>query len=143
MKQDRPLALGLALFLVIILTVLATSIQPINKPNRDFAELKTETQQAGTGDRAVKSGDKVKMHYTGTLKDGTEFDTSRDGDPLEFTVGTGEVIKGWDQGLIGMKLGEKRRLEIPASLAYGSQAREKIPANSGLIFEVELMGFVE
>jgi len=88
-----------------------------------------------------RKGDKLKMHYTGTLEDGTEFDSSIPrGDPLEFTLGMGQVIKGWDQGLMGMCQGEKRKLSIPPHLGYGeSGAPPKIPGNSVLIFEVELI----
>lgn len=88
-----------------------------------------------------RKGDKLKMHYTGTLEDGTEFDSSIPrGDPLEFTLGMGQVIKGWDQGLLGMCQGEKRKLSIPPHLGYGeSGAPPKIPGNSVLIFEVELI----
>jgi len=86
-------------------------------------------------------GDKLKMHYTGTLVDGTEFDSSIPrGDPLEFTLGMGEVIEGWDQGLLGMCQGEKRKLTIPPNLGYGETGSPpKIPGNSVLIFEVELI----
>jgi len=88
-----------------------------------------------------RKGDKLKMHYTGKLEDGTEFDSSIPrGSPLEFTLGGGQVIKGWDQGLMGMCEGEKRRLSIPPHLGYGeSGAPPKIPGNSVLIFEVELI----
>ncbi|XP_052891590.1 peptidyl-prolyl cis-trans isomerase FKBP2 [Anopheles moucheti] len=89
----------------------------------------------------TKKGDLVHMHYTGTLEDGTEFDSSIPrGNPLTFTLGMGQVIKGWDQGLLGMCEGEKRKLIIPPELGYGERgAGEKIPPNSVLIFEVELM----
>uniref|UniRef100_A0A7G3AI22 peptidylprolyl isomerase n=1 Tax=Lutzomyia longipalpis TaxID=7200 RepID=A0A7G3AI22_LUTLO len=88
----------------------------------------------------TKKGDLVHMHYTGTLEDGTVFDSSVDrGQYFTFTLGAGQVIKGWDQGLLGMCEGEKRRLVIPPELAYGKRAMgDKIPADSTLIFEVEL-----
>ncbi len=93
----------------------------------------------GTGAEAA-SGQKVKVHYTGTLTDGTKFDSSVDrGQPFEFTLGVGQVIKGWDQGVVGMKVGGKRKLVIPPDLGYGPQANGKIPANSTLVFEVELL----
>lgn len=85
-----------------------------------------------------KKGDLIHMNYVGTLTDGTEFDRSKD-QPLSFTLGSGQVIKGWDQGLLGMCVGEKRRLVIPSDLAYGSRSMGKIPADSTLIFEVEMM----
>jgi FK506-binding protein 2 len=81
------------------------------------------------------------VHYKGTLTNGNKFDSSYDrGDPLNFTVGRGQVIKGWDEGLLGMKIGEKRKLVIAPELAYGSQAvGGVIPANSTLVFETELV----
>jgi len=87
-----------------------------------------------------RRGDLLSMHYTGKLEDGTEFDSSIPrGQPLQFTLGSGQVIKGWDQGLLGMCVGEKRKLVIPPELGYGSSgAPPKIPGNSVLIFEVEL-----
>lgn len=85
-----------------------------------------------------KKGDLIHMNYVGTLTDGTEFDRSKD-QPLSFTLGSGQVIKGWDQGLLGMCVGEKRRLVIPSDLAYGSRSMGKIPADATLIFEVEMM----
>jgi len=95
----------------------------------------------GTGDE-VKSGDWVKVHYTGTLRrDGTEFDSIiKRGEPAVFKVGVGKLIKGWDEGIPGMKVGGKRKLIVPAALAYGQHARPKIPANSELVFEVEVLG---
>lgn len=94
----------------------------------------------GTGAEATK-GKLVSVHYVGTLENGTKFDSSRDrGTPFEFTLGAGQVIKGWDQGVAGMKVGGKRKLVIPADLAYGNRAIGNIPANSTLVFEVELLG---
>lgn len=93
----------------------------------------------GTGDE-VKEGDTVSVHYVGTLQDGYEFDNStKRGQPFEFTVGEGRVIKGWEQGLVGMKVGGKRILVIPPDLAYGKQAIGPIPANSVLVFSIELL----
>ena len=102
-------------------------------------ELITEDVVIGTGDEA-KQGDSVSVHYTGTFTDGNKFDSSVDrGTPFNFTLGAGNVIKGWDLGVVGMKVGGKRKLTIPPSLAYGDQATGPIPANSTLIFEVELL----
>ncbi|GLG93199.1 hypothetical protein R5R35_012716 [Gryllus longicercus] len=88
-----------------------------------------------------KKGDFLHMHYKGTLEDGTEFDSSYGrGQPLTFTLGSAQVIKGWDQGLMGMCEGEKRKLVIPPELGYGSTgAPPKIPGDATLIFEVELV----
>lgn len=83
------------------------------------------------------------MHYRGTLEDGTEFDASYNrGQPLEFPIGAGRVIKGWDQGLLEMCVGEKRKLIIPPSLAYGDSGVGPIPAKATLIFETELVEIV-
>ena len=103
--------------------------------------MEIETIKEGAGPEATKEGDAVSVHYTGTLVNGEKFDSSLDrGQPFEFVLGAGQVIKGWDQGILGMKIGEKRRLTIPPSLGYGSQAMgSKLPANSTLIFEVELL----
>ncbi|MEE2902367.1 MAG: FKBP-type peptidyl-prolyl cis-trans isomerase [Myxococcota bacterium] len=97
--------------------------------------------EVGTGAEA-QSGHTVSVHYTGTLTDGSKFDSSVDrGQPFEFRLGAGMVIKGWDQGIVGMKVGGKRRLEIPAELGYGAHGFPPvIPPNSALIFEVELLG---
>ena len=83
----------------------------------------------------------VTVHYTGKLQDGTVFDSSQKigGEPLRFTLGVGQVIDGWDQGVIGMKVGGQRKLIIPPELGYGSQDKGVIPPNSTLIFEVELL----
>ena len=84
----------------------------------------------------------VTVNYTGLLEDGTKFDSSLDPgrSPLRFTVGAGQVIKGWDEGLMGMKVGGKRKLTIPPELGYGSRDNGPIPANSTLIFEIDLLG---
>ena len=95
--------------------------------------------QEGSGE-AIQDGRVAVVHYTGTLDDGTVFDSSVSrGTPFEFTLGAGQVIKGWDLGVLGMKVGEKRNLVIAPELAYGSTARGSIPANSRLTFEVELV----
>lgn len=100
--------------------------------------LKIHEYKLGEGAEA-KSGDIVAVHYRGTLKDGTEFDSSLARKPITFPLGQGRVIKGWDLGIAGMKVGGLRKLEIPAKLAYGERAKGRIPANSDLTFTVELM----
>ena len=105
--------------------------------------LKYIDEVIGTG-RSPKTGDKVKVHYTGTLVDGTKFDSSRDrNQPFEFPLGIGRVIKGWDEGVATMKEGGKRKLIIPPELAYGSRNMGSIPPNSILFFDVELIEVVE
>ncbi|KAH6877824.1 hypothetical protein BKA58DRAFT_435548 [Alternaria rosae] len=103
--------------------------------------LKTEVLIEANCVRKTKVGDKVNVHYRGTLEsDGSEFDASYNrGQPLSFAVGTGQVIKGWDQGLLDMCPGEKRKLTIQPEWAYGSRGAGPIPANSVLIFESELV----
>jgi FKBP-type peptidyl-prolyl cis-trans isomerase FkpA len=94
----------------------------------------------GHGSEA-KAGDTVRVHYTGTLMNGVKFDSSRDrGTPFDFKLGTGAVIKGWDQGVVGMKVGGKRRLVLPQDLAYGEAGSPpNIPPKAGLKFDVELL----
>ncbi|MFO1520143.1 MAG: FKBP-type peptidyl-prolyl cis-trans isomerase [bacterium] len=102
--------------------------------------LKYEDLKVGDGAQP-KKGQTVTVHYTGWLLDGTKFDSSKDrGQPFEFTLGMGEVIPGWDEGVSTMKVGGKRKLTLPANLAYGPRGVGKIPPNSTLVFEVELLG---
>jgi len=102
--------------------------------------LKYEDLKVGTGPTA-ENGMKVSVHYTGWLTDGTKFDSSLDrGQPFQFQLGGGNVIRGWDEGVKGMKVGGKRRLTIPPDLGYGAQgAGGVIPPNATLKFEVELL----
>jgi len=107
----------------------------------DIQGMKVEVLTQGTGE-AAKTGDTVSVHYVGTLENGTKFDSSVDrGEPFSFTLGENRVIQGWELGVLGMKVGEKRKLTIPSNLAYGNQAvGGVIPANATLVFEVELLG---
>ena len=97
----------------------------------------------GTGPKPEK-GDTVKVHYTGKLTDGTVFDSSKGRGPFTFKVGTGQVIRGWDEGVVDMKVGEVRELVIPPNLGYGSRgAGNLIPPDSTLVFEVEMLEIVK
>ena len=102
--------------------------------------LQIEDLQLGNGAEAVKGKD-ITVHYTGWLTDGTKFDSSIDRrQPLTITLGVGQVIKGWDEGFAGMKVGGKRKLTIPPEMGYGARgAGGVIPSNATLVFEVELL----
>lgn len=105
----------------------------------DSSELKIEILKEGQGGE-VKKGDMINVHYTGMLLDGTIFDSSipRE-ETFEFVVGSNTVIQGWELGVLGMKVGELRRLTIPSDMAYGDRAVSVIPANSTLVFDIELV----
>src|SRR3989344_5041729 len=130
-------------------TSVVSSTTPTNTPTVTPQILNTqalpngliiEYEIIGQGQEA-KSGDTISIHYTGTFTNGVKFDSSLDrNQPFETQIGVGQVIKGWDEGVIGMKIGGKRRLTIPPSLAYGPQGiTGSIPPNSTLIFELELL----
>jgi FKBP-type peptidyl-prolyl cis-trans isomerase len=110
------------------------------KPTVTPTGLKYYVLKMGTGPTAAK-GSQVQVHYTGWLTNGKKFDSSLDrGEPIDFKLGAGMVIKGWDEGVAGMKVGEKRQLQIPAKLGYGERgAGGVIPPNADLIFDVELV----
>jgi len=117
--------------------------------NSELVEITTASgliyidEVVGSGDSPT-IGDKVKVHYTGTLENGSKFDSSRDRDrPFDFPLGAGRVIKGWDEGIATMRVGGKRKLIIPPELGYGSRSVGSIPANSTLIFEVELLDIIK
>jgi FKBP-type peptidyl-prolyl cis-trans isomerase FkpA len=106
----------------------------------------TEDLTVGTGQEAM-NGDTLSVHYTGWLYDpnasenkGMQFDSSRSRDPFSFTLGAGGVIAGWDQGVLGMRVGGRRRIVIPPELGYGSSGQGPIPGDATLLFEVELLG---
>ena len=122
-------------------TVVYLSLFACMDQNEDKGELIIEDLVVGQGVEA-KEGNVITVNYTGWLENGTQFDSSLspDRDPLVITLGTGQVIQGWDEGIPGMKVGGKRRLTIPPHLGYGNQAVGAIPANSTLIFEVDLLG---
>jgi FKBP-type peptidyl-prolyl cis-trans isomerase len=151
--DKKNILIGGLVLLIVIIGIIYFSMQPKNPPqnqqnqNRqnsntfDIQGMKVEILQQGSG-AAAKSGDKATVDYVGTLQNGTKFDASADhGGPFTFTLGENRVIQGWELGVTGMKVGEKRKLTIPPELAYGSQgAGNVIPPNSTLIFEVTLQG---
>ena len=126
------------IFTILIMGVLA--LQSTGFTMADTSDLKIEITQKGSGTEAA-NGMSVSVHYTGKLTDGTKFDSSLDrGTPFTFTLGQGSVIKGWDQGVLGMMVGEKRTLTIPSELGYGSAgAGASIPPNATLVFDIELL----
>jgi FKBP-type peptidyl-prolyl cis-trans isomerase FkpA len=136
-------------FSIITLSLLVISIMQIQKTYTTPVSLQKTILKSGLENAQIaQKGNRVTVHYTGWVYDseiaenkGKQFDSSYDrGTPFTFTIGTGQVIKGWDEGVLGMAVGEKRRLIIPASLAYGSRAIGKdIPANATLVFEVEVL----
>jgi FKBP-type peptidyl-prolyl cis-trans isomerase len=122
--------------------------EPMTEPTQEASsleEFEIEVLEPGTGEVAAKEGDTLSMHYTGTLEDGTKFDSSYDrGAPFSFVLGMGQVIPGWDLGVLGMTVGEKRKLTIPHELAYGPDGIPGvIPASATLYFDIELMSIGE
>lgn len=117
-------------------TAVTNTVVPPVDPN---AKVETKDVKVGTGTETAALGDKLTVHYTGTLKDGTKFDSSVDkGKPYELTLGV-NLIEGWNQGIVGMKVGGKRKLVVPPALGYGAQDKGKIPPNSTLYFDIELL----
>ncbi|XAR58764.1 Peptidylprolyl isomerase [Bertholletia excelsa] len=125
---------------LLLLLILATLVSA--KESGDVTELQIGVKyKPKSCDIQAHKGDRVKVHYRGKLTDGTVFDSSFErGDPIEFELGRGQVIQGWDQGLLGMCVGEKRKLKIPAKLGYGEHGSPpKIPGGATLIFDTELV----
>jgi FKBP-type peptidyl-prolyl cis-trans isomerase FkpA len=143
MKQLCAPLLALALALPLgCLHKASGSGESKSKSGQGAGALGVDEVRAGQGATAVK-GKLVSVHYTGHLTDGTKFDSSYDrGQPIDFHLGAGEVIAGWDQGIEGMKVGGKRKLTIPPELAYGARGTPggPIPPNATLVFDVELVG---
>ncbi len=146
MSKKIILILTIVVALIIVVFIVSTnrtkssdmSKQTDTQPT-PASQLKIEDIIIGTGNE-VASGSSVIIHYKGTLSDGSTFDSSYErGEPFETKIGVGQVIQGWDEGVIGMKAGGKRKLTIPPEMGYGDQAVGPIPANSTLIFEVELI----
>jgi FKBP-type peptidyl-prolyl cis-trans isomerase FkpA len=120
----------------------ASDFRPASGPPADPGPttLQVTDEKVGTGP-AIGNGQRARVHYTGTLMNGTKFDSSVGREPFTFTLGKGEVIKGWDQGVLGMKVGGKRKLVIPYALAYGEQGQPpSIPGKAALKFDIELLG---
>ncbi|MBN8229726.1 FKBP-type peptidyl-prolyl cis-trans isomerase [Corallococcus macrosporus] len=111
----------------------------LSSMTRSESGLYTQDLVVGTGTEIV-NGSRAQVHYTGWLPDGSQFDSSRGGTPFTFAVGAGQVIEGWDEGLVGMRVGGQRKLVIPSDLGYGSRGSPPvIPADSVLVFDVEVM----
>lgn len=150
MKVDKKTIL-LILILLVVAFIFFLLIKPRELTANAYLEntsqislkkmdtVKIEVLKEGTGE-VSKVGDTLTVDYTGTLEDGTKFDSSIGRAPFSFTLGENRVIQGWEQGMLGMKVGEKRKLTIPSSLGYGSRgAAGVIPPNATLIFEVDLL----
>lgn len=139
MKINRPLALASFLVLAVLLSGCDEAASCESGPVEATEGLTYEEIECGDGEEAG-SGDTVSVHYTGMLEDGTEFDSSEGGEPFQFTIGAGQVIEGWEQGIRGMRVGGRRELTIAPELGYGEAgAGGVIPPNATLIFEVELV----
>ncbi len=154
--NSKWIAVGVSVGLIVVIVGAVALLQASSKPKVAQAtstpasqasssgssdKLQITDEKVGTGDEAV-AGKSVSVSYTGTLSDGTVFDsTAKDGGkPFTFTLGAGQVIKGWDEGVVGMKVGGVRKLVIPPDLAYGSQgAGSTIPPNATLTFEITLL----
>jgi FKBP-type peptidyl-prolyl cis-trans isomerase FkpA len=135
-RKSRLIAVGIGTAVVVIVAAIA-AIAYLSF-HKESPRLIIEDLVVGTGEEA-QAGDLLSVHYTLWLEDGTKIQSSVGGDPFEFTLGQGDVIKGWDQGLVGMKAGGTRKLIIPPDLAYGASGQGDIPPNATLTFEVQLL----
>ena len=131
-------------FVIYILMHRSEKVDPLQGINNSVATKEPINTSQNTMEKISKNGDTLVMNYTGRLTNGTVFDSNVDPkfghvEPFSFTLGAGQVIKGWDEGLLGMKIGEKKTLTIPPEKGYGAQVVGPIPANSTLIFDVELI----
>lgn len=146
MKKMKMIMLFAALSLVVTVPVLAAEEKTKPQAKVEAAKAVTTTSglkyvdvKVGSGASPVK-GKQVTVHYTGKLENGKQFDSSVGKEPFKFVIGVGQVIAGWDEGVMGMKVGGKRRLTIPAQLGYGARgAGGVIPPNATLLFDVELL----
>lgn len=145
LKTQSPLlsALAVASLSAVLLAADAPTSQPTAEKRSTPSGL--TIMERGADDTVAAAGDKVWVEYTGKLTDGTKFDSSADHpeQPFLFTLGKRQVIAGWDEGIAGMKVGQKRQLLIPPNLAYGSQSVGNIPPNSTLVFDVKLLGVMK
>ena len=142
--MSKTLIIVLVIVLIVVIAGVYFWAQPQDKKsqtNYDIQGMKVEILQQGTGAEA-KSGDTVTVNYVGMLQNGSKFDSSIDrGQPFVFSRGKNSVIQGWELGVVGMKVGEKRKLTIPPELAYGAQgAGGVIPPNATLTFEIDMLG---
>jgi FKBP-type peptidyl-prolyl cis-trans isomerase len=127
------------LFLALVAAILLPACGSDNPTGPNGGDLVVEDIVVGTGATAV-AGDVITVHYLGTFTSGQKFESSYDsGRPYTFRLGAGSVIPGWDLGIVGMKVGGKRRLTIPPNLAYGATGQGPIPGNTTIVFEVELL----
>lgn len=133
MRCVRTASLLLAMFLMA-----SCATTPDSPEDESEADLQMTDTKVGTGEKAVR-GMKVTVHYRGTFTDGTLFDSSLTREPLTFKLGARQVIRGWDIGIAGMRVGGKRHLVVPPGLGYGERIHGSIPPGSTLVFDVELM----
>lgn len=139
--MDKKVIIIVVIILIVIIAGVYFLFQNENSGNYEMIQgMKVETLKKGTG-QPVKTGDMVTVDYVGTLENGVKFDSSIDrNEPFKFTLGQNRVIQGWELGVLGMRVGEKRRLTIPPELGYRSQgAGGVIPPNATLIFEIDML----